>query len=206
MTKKLCKEIETALHRQMKTPKDFDFLKERIYERLNILVSSTTLKRIWGYLDEGVTPREKTLDVLTQFLGYRDWEEYTQHANNPKESQSSPVMNRKISVKEDLALGDSIRLTWQPDRVCDIEYLGDLTFKVIDCGRRALVPRQSDPRSNAAYSLCLWQKGRSLVRDNPLIVLQFSLFTPDIYIFDFDFKLPLPQQSGDRSLIFLKNQ
>ena len=131
MTEKLCKEIETALHRQMKTPKDFDFLKEKIYERLNILVSSTTLKRLWGYLDESVTPREKTLDVLTQFLGYRDWKEYTQHANNPKESQSSPVMNRKISVKEDLALGDSIRLTWQPDRVCDIEYLGDLTFKVI---------------------------------------------------------------------------
>ena len=56
MTKKLCKEIETALHRQMKTPKDFDFLKEKIYERLNILVSSTTLKRLWGYLDESVTP------------------------------------------------------------------------------------------------------------------------------------------------------
>ena len=65
MTEKLCKEIETALHRQMKTPKDFDFLKEKIYERLNILVSSTTLKRLWGYLDESVTPREKTLDVLT---------------------------------------------------------------------------------------------------------------------------------------------
>ena len=28
MTDQLCKEIETALHRQIKTPKDFDFLKE----------------------------------------------------------------------------------------------------------------------------------------------------------------------------------
>lgn len=131
MTEKLCKEIETALHRQMKTPKDFDFLKDRIYARMHILVSSTTLKRLWGYLDESVTPREKTLDVLTQFLGYRGWEEYTHQVKNQEESQSSPVMNRKISVKDDLALGDRIRLIWQPERVCDIEYLGNLTFKVV---------------------------------------------------------------------------
>ena len=131
MTEKLCKEIETALHRQMKTPKDFDYLKERIYARLHILVSSTTLKRLWGYLDEGVTTREKTLDVLTQFLGYRNWEEFTHQVQNQEEPQSSPVMNRKISVKDDLVLGDCIRLTWQPGRVCDIEYLGDLRFKDI---------------------------------------------------------------------------
>ena len=159
MTEKLCKEIETALHRQMKTPKDFDFLKEKIYERLNILVSSTTLKRLWGYLDESVTPREKTLDVLTQFLGYRDWKEYTQHANNPKESQSSPVMNRKISVKEDLALGDSIRLTWQPDRVCDIEYLGDLTFKVIASENTRLQPGDT-------FECSLIVEGEPLYLDN----------------------------------------
>ena len=89
MTKRLCKEIEKALHRQLKTPKDFDFLKERIYERLHILVSSTTLKRIWGYLEEDVTPREKTLDILTQYLGYHNWEEYTLRSQNTKESQVS---------------------------------------------------------------------------------------------------------------------
>lgn len=159
MTEKLCKEIETALHRQMKTPKDFDFLKKKIYERLNILVSSTTLKRLWGYLDESVTPREKTLDVLTQFLGYRGWKEYTQHANNPKESQSSPVMNRKISVKEDLALGDSIRLTWQPGRVCEIEYLGDLTFKVIASENTRLQPGDT-------FECSLIVEGEPLYLDN----------------------------------------
>lgn len=98
---------------------------------MHILVSSTTLKRLWGYLNEDVTPREKTLDILTQFLGYHDWEEYTHFASNKEEPQSTPVMNRKISVKDDLALGDRIRLTWQAERVCDIEYLGELTFKVI---------------------------------------------------------------------------
>lgn len=131
MTKRLCKDIEAALSRQIQTPKDFEFLRERIYARLHVLVSRTTLMRVWGYLDENVTPRPYTLDILSEFLGYSGWDDYQQHALMPKEQQSSPVMNRKISVKDDLVLGDCIRLTWQPGRVCDIEYLGDLRFKVI---------------------------------------------------------------------------
>ena len=140
MTNQLCKEIETALHRQIKTPKDFDFLKEKIYARLHILVSSTTLKRIWGYLDEGVTPRDNTLDILAQFLGYTSWDEYKCNAQQQKETQSSPVMNRRLSIKDDLALGECIRLTWQPDRSCDIEYMGNLTFKVVASENTRLQP------------------------------------------------------------------
>ena len=155
----LCKEIETALHRQMKTPKDFDFLKERIYARLHILVSSTTLKRLWGYLDEDVTPRENTLDILAQYLGYRDWNEYQQKAQQSKDPQSSPVMNRKLSVKEDLAIGNCIRLTWLPERVCDIEYLGDLTFKVIASENTRL-------RTGDTFECSLIVEGEPLYLDN----------------------------------------
>ena len=124
-------EIETALRKKLCTPKDFDFLRERIYARLHILVSRTTLMRIWGYVDEGVTPRKGTLDILSQFLGYQDWDGYCQNSLLPKEQQSSPVMSRRLSVAKMLAQGERLRLTWQPDRVCDIEYLGDLRFKVI---------------------------------------------------------------------------
>ena len=124
-------EIETALKRKMSTPKDFEFLRERIYARLHILVSRTTLMRFWGYVDEGVTPREGTLDILAQFLGYQGWEEYLGNAMLPKEKQSSPVLSRRLSVAKTLIQGERLRLTWQPDRVCDIEYLGDLRFRVV---------------------------------------------------------------------------
>lgn len=132
MIRNLCKEIETALNQKIQTPKDFELLGKKIYARLHILVSRTTLMRVWGYLDEGVTPRNSTLDILAQFLGYIDWETYQQNALLPKDQQSSPVLNRRISVSTSLVPGDCLRLTWQPDRVCDIEYLGGLTFKVID--------------------------------------------------------------------------
>ena len=48
----------------------------------------------------------------------------------PKDQQSSPVLGRRLSVKDSLCVGNKLRLTWQPGRVCDIEYLGDLRFQV----------------------------------------------------------------------------
>lgn len=123
-------DIETALKKKLSTPKDFDFLRERIYARLHILVSRTTLMRIWGYVDEDVSPRKGTLDILTQFLGYPDWDGYCQQALLPKDKQSNPVMSRRLSVAKMLNRGEMLRLTWQPDRVCDILYLGNLQFRV----------------------------------------------------------------------------
>lgn len=123
-------DIETALKKKLQTPKDFEFLRERIYARLHILVSRTTLMRLWGYVDEDVKPRKSTLDILSHFLGYEDWDAYCQNSRLPKEKQSSPIMSRRLSIANELNKGERLRLTWQPDRVCDIEYLGDLQFRV----------------------------------------------------------------------------
>lgn len=131
MVDRLCKEIENALGRKMHTPKDFDFLRESIYARLNVLVSATTLKRIWGYLKDDVQPRVGTLDILARFLGFDDYENYLNATNEDMSLQSSPVMSRKLSVPEELKEGDKLRLTWQPNRQCDLVYLGDLCFKVL---------------------------------------------------------------------------
>ena len=123
-------DIETALKKKLQTPKDFEFLRERLYARLHMLVSRTTLMRFWGYINEDVSPRKATLDILTQFLGYQDWDGYCQNSLLPKEQQSSPIMSRRLSVANELNKGERLRLTWQPDRVCDIEHLGDLQFRV----------------------------------------------------------------------------
>lgn len=50
--------IEEAVGRKMKTPKDFDFLADQIFDKLHETVSSTTLKRMWGYLQESSSPRD----------------------------------------------------------------------------------------------------------------------------------------------------
>ena len=131
MIQNLCKDIETAVGRQLKSPKDFEMLKERIYARQRVLISRTTLMRIWGYIDEPVKPRANTLDILARFIGYHDWKQYQENAGLQKDQQSSPVMTRRLSVNSELRLGDRLRLSWQPGRVCDVEYLDNLSFRVI---------------------------------------------------------------------------
>lgn len=131
MKERLCKEIEAVLHREMRTPKDFMFLRECIFTRRHLLVSCTTLKRVWGYVGDGVEPRMATLDVLAQFLGYDGWAAYCDGALSSDEPASNPTMGRRLSVPDDLVSGNRLRLTWQPGRVCDVEYLGNLTFLVI---------------------------------------------------------------------------
>jgi hypothetical protein len=131
MMERLKNDIETALGKRMVTPKDFEFLRERIYARLRVYVSRTTLMRIWGYVDEPVEPRKSTLHILAQFLGYQDWDEYLHNSLLPKEQQSSPVLTRRLSVARSLTRGDRLRLMWQPGRICDVEYTGDLLFRVI---------------------------------------------------------------------------
>lgn len=45
--------IENMAGKKMHGPKDFDNLSAQIFNRLKIMISPTTLKRLWGYLNEG---------------------------------------------------------------------------------------------------------------------------------------------------------
>ena len=152
-------DVETALNKKLCTPKDFEFLRERIYARLHVLISRTTLMRIWGYIEKDVQPRVSTLNILSQFLGYKDWESFQENAMLPKEQQSSPVMSRKLSVNSDLYIGEKLRLTWQPDRVCDVEYLGNLSFRVIASENTRIQPGNT-------FQCSLIVEGEPLYLDN----------------------------------------
>ncbi|MBR1521868.1 MAG: hypothetical protein IJ635_11610 [Bacteroidaceae bacterium] len=70
--------IETAVDRKMKSPRDFDFLAQAIFEKLHQSISTSTLKRFWGYLPQYATIRTSTLDLLSQFVDYKDWETFCQ--------------------------------------------------------------------------------------------------------------------------------
>lgn len=81
--------IEEMVGRKMKTPKDFDFLAGQIFDKLHENVSSTTLKRIWGYLPETSAPRASTLDLLAQYVDYEDWESFCHQGEQPLEPKPS---------------------------------------------------------------------------------------------------------------------
>lgn len=124
--------IEQTLNRKMQTPKDFDFLSERIFARLNILLSPTTLKRMWGYLNEGNVPRKSTLSILAQFIGYRDWDAFEEAlAKGENPLQSNLILSRMLSSFS-LSKGDKLQVTWLPDRSCTLVHLGDCFYEILE--------------------------------------------------------------------------
>ncbi len=121
--------VEESFGREVKSPKGFIQLSESIFERTGILMSPTTLKRIWGYLSEPVTPRPSTLDTLARYIGWGSWNEFQQ--NEKSGIDSGMVGSKHIDVLHQLKWGEMIRLTWQPSRVCDIKYIGAGKFRIV---------------------------------------------------------------------------
>ena len=91
--------IETAVDRKMRTPKDFDFLSEQIFDKLHETVSPTTLKRLWGYLQEQSVPRQSTLDVLAQFVDFKDWDAFCSQMVSQEEPTPVPLWHSLLNWK-----------------------------------------------------------------------------------------------------------
>lgn len=122
-------EVEKVVGRPLKSPIDFDFLSYKVREKINEPISSTTIKRLWGYIATIHKPRYSTLSTLSRFVGSADWDSYCFAINNNHNKNLSGSDKEIYSV--DLSVGDIIELTWGPDKYCIIKYLGKKTFKVI---------------------------------------------------------------------------
>lgn len=88
--------IEEVACRSMRTPKDFDYLSELIKERLHETVSASTLKRFFGYVSSPSLPRQNTLDILSTFVGYKDWEAFCQQTAPSRPTRGGATMSSGI--------------------------------------------------------------------------------------------------------------
>ncbi len=119
--------IEENMKRKMRTPNDFVFLSGAVFDRVRETLSPTTLKRLWGYIDGADQTRNSTLDILSQFLGYRNWDDFVEKTG--MESNSDEVLSPHIKAV-DLNVGDRVKVSWMPNRCCTFRYLGDEQFIV----------------------------------------------------------------------------
>lgn len=127
----LRKELERSLGKKLKTPADFEFCVGAIWERLHQNISPTTLKRMWGYIEGADTTRLSTLNLLSHYLGYSDWDGFRRHLEENSESQSNEMINPTL-LSSTLQKGARVEIQWQPNRRCVLEYLGENSFVVIE--------------------------------------------------------------------------
>lgn len=119
----LREQIEEKLGFKMKTPRDFVFLSGAIMGVTSENLSSTTLKRVWGYIEESKKIRLNTLNVLSMFLGYGEWDSFLSFGGKKRID---------ILKTSDLNENDKIELCWRPNRRILVRYAGRNGFVVME--------------------------------------------------------------------------
>ena len=121
--------VERRFGAGVNTPAEFNRLSEDIGVRIGVSLSASTLMRVWGYVASAARPNMSTLNTLARYAGYRDFRQFVDNGGIDREA-SEDVVSPRITVADDLAVRDRVRLTWQPDRECVVRYLGGGQFVV----------------------------------------------------------------------------
>ena len=125
--------IENVFGRPLLTHNDFVELASLIREATHKHISETTLERVWNYSTRGYENISVyTLNVLSQYAGYSDWQKFCETLKKERASDSD-MFDDPVLFSKDLQPGDRIKLGWMPDRVCLIKYLGNNRFIAEKC-------------------------------------------------------------------------
>lgn len=121
--------VEKQYGRKLSTTTDFESLSVIIEKTTGELLSSSTLKRLYGYVSLNTVPRKTTLDILSRFIGNRDYETFRISLSNDPQF-SSRFFSAKTVTTSELKAGDRLRIGWPTNRIVTLNYLGDDLFEV----------------------------------------------------------------------------
>lgn len=141
--KELCQLVEKQFGKTMEVHTDFVKLVKQIELQQREHISESTLERVWGYSTRGYDSVSlRTLNVLAVYAGYNGWQTFCQYLQTTN-SCDSEIFNFEYLSSDDLKPGDQLRIGWQPNRLCVIEYLGEYKFKAIECQNSKMQPGDS---------------------------------------------------------------
>lgn len=138
----LLEAVEKKYGRKVNTSTDFESLSVVIEHETGEYISSSTLKRLWGYVHLKPVPRITTLDLLCRFIGYPSFAEYRNALKNSREVSSYFFSTPFVSASE-LAPGDKLLIGWAPNRLVKLEFIGDGTWRVLESANAKLLPGDS---------------------------------------------------------------
>lgn len=154
----LRKEVEQKYGTPLHTHAQFVSLTETIEVALREHISPTTLERVWGYSTRHYdTVSRRTLDVLARYADKESWDNYCNYLKRMANTESDFFTNGILSVSS-LSVGTRLRLGWQPDRLCEVRYMGDYRFIVESVTNGSL-------RVGDTFSCLQFQPGKMLYMD-----------------------------------------
>lgn len=121
--------LETKLEKEIRYPSDVEYLSYDIEKNTGQRVSTTTLKRLLGFVKAIQEPRLFTLDAVARYIDFKNWDELMMSLN--KKGNSDYVSIEEIKV-DSLEIGEKINFTYSPNRNVSLQYLGNRRFRVIE--------------------------------------------------------------------------
>ena len=135
----LLTEVERKYGRRIVTTTDFESLSVVIEHHIGEHISSSTLKRLWGYVSLNPTPRVATLDVLSRFIGHRDFRAFCKYLKDAQ-IYASNFFTSKCQTVAELKPDTVVHIGWAPNRLVKMKYIGNHQFEVISSENSQLRP------------------------------------------------------------------
>lgn len=123
--------VEQKYSKPLQTTTDFDGFSLYLKRQMGEVISTSTLKRLWGYVNDSHTPRSHTLDVLSRYIGYEHFSAFCLWLKSSTAYNSSFFTAKQVLAKE-LNPGSEVEIGWSPNRYLRLRYSGEAFFEVVE--------------------------------------------------------------------------
>lgn len=148
----------------LRIPSDCEFLSLDIESKTGVRIGATTLKRLLGFAVDERTPHATTLDAIARYLGYAHWGELTKIEDDGNSNFDASDDEVRSS---DLQPNTNVEISYLPDRVVTMQYLGHQRYRVIESQNSKLqVDDELEIMSfilhHPLLAINVWRNGESL--------------------------------------------
>jgi hypothetical protein len=130
------KEIEEKFGKEIRYPSDCEALSAEISRITKQPVSTSTLKRIFGFVKGTKEPRLFTLDTIAQYIGYANWDVYFENFAKIENSEFTDIEQLDI---EGICPDSKVELKYDPERKIILKYKGNFCFEVVEANNSKLL-------------------------------------------------------------------
>jgi len=134
----LIEAVEKKYTKTLNTSTDFEEFSLRLKKETRSEISPSTLKRLWGYVNDRHTPRMNTLDILSVYVGFENFKGFCDWLKQSVRYNSSFFGTKQI-VSDELTTGQELEIGWAPNRYLRLSYMGDGMFEVVEARESKLL-------------------------------------------------------------------
>ncbi len=131
--------VEQKFGRPLRSSSDFEEISFYIRDDRGISISPSTLKRLWGYVNDTHNPRNQSLDALARYVGHNHFTDFCHWLKSTPAYNSSFFSTHQLVSKE-LEEGQRVEIGWSPNRHLLLTYHGNGRFEVLESKASKLLP------------------------------------------------------------------